>query len=137
MVEIKIAYEGDLHCKAVHGPSGTSLQTDAPRDNMGKGETFSPSDLLATSLGTCMMTIMGIAARKHGIDLSGATVNVQKEMIASPVRRVGKLTVNIVIPVDVSPEQRIAMENAAHACPVHRSLHPEIQTPITFEWGGK
>lgn len=137
MVEIKIAYEGDLHCKAVHGPSGATLQTDAPRDNMGKGESFSPTDLLATSLGACMMTIMGIAARKHGVDLSGATVNVQKEMITTPVRRVGKLTVNIVIPVDIGPELRIALENAAHACPVHRSLHPDVQTPITFEWGRK
>lgn len=137
MVEIKIAYEGDLHCKAVHTPSGATLQTDAPRDNMGKGESFSPSDLLATALGTCMMTIMGIAARKHEIDLAGATVQVFKEMVTSPIRRVGKLTVKIVVPVDVNPEQKIAMENAAYACPVHRSLHPDVQTPITFEWGRK
>ena len=84
MVEINITYEGDLRCTAVHVSSGTTLRTDAPRDNMGKGESFSPTDLIATGLGTCMMTTMGIVARKMGLDLAGTHVKVVKEMIATP-----------------------------------------------------
>ncbi|HUB26806.1 MAG TPA: OsmC family protein, partial [Tepidisphaeraceae bacterium] len=83
MVEIRIAYEGDLRCKAVHGPSNSELLTDAPTDNMGKGESFSPTDLVATALGTCMMTIMGIAAQRMEVDLRGSTATVTKEMTAS------------------------------------------------------
>lgn len=135
MVEIQISYEGELHCSAVHVPSGAALQTDAPRDNMGKGESFSPTDLLATALGTCMMTIMAIAAQKHQIDLSGARVTVIKEMVSVPTRRVGRLGVRMHLPVDPGPERRVALENAARSCPVHRSIHPDVLMPITFEWG--
>jgi putative redox protein len=135
MVEIKIAYQGSLRCAATHGPSGTSIFTDAPVDNHGKGESFSPTDLVATALGSCMLTIMGIAAQKHQIDLSGATVTVQKEMVAQPVRRIGKLSVHFKIPAKLSPEQKQMLENAAKTCPVHKSVHPEIEMPLTFEWG--
>ena len=134
MVEIKIAYEGSLRCTAKHTPSGTTIFTDAPTDNQGKGESFSPTDLVATALGSCMLTIMGIAAQKHQIDLSGATVTIQKEMITQPVRRIGKLGVVFNIPAKLTPEQKQMLENAAKTCPVHRSVHPDIEMPIKFEW---
>ena len=135
MVSIHITYQGDLHCEAVHGPSGTTLATDAPKDNMGKGESFSPTDLVATALGSCIMTVMGIAARSLNVDLKGATVEVEKHMIATPVRRIGKLPVIVRVPVRVSDEQREKLEHAALTCPVHQSLHPDIESPVQFIWG--
>lgn len=135
MVQINVAYEGQLRCAATHAPSGTKLQTDAPRDNQGRGESFSPTDLLATGLGTCMLTIMGIAANKQQINLQGTTVSIVKEMVADPMRRVGKLTVEFKIPIQVTPEQQQLLENAAHTCPVRLSLLPAIEIPVTFEWG--
>ena len=91
-VTIDVEYVGDLHCEAVHGPSGIRLMTDAPVDNGGKGEAFSPTDLAATALGTCLVTIMGIVAQRHGWDLTGTRVRVVKEMTAVPMRRIGALT---------------------------------------------
>jgi len=134
MVEINIAYQGDLRCEAVHSPSGTVLMTDAPVDNMGKGESFSPTDLVATALGSCILTILGILARRHGIDLSGSAVTVKKDMAASPVRRIGRLAVDVHVPAKLSDDQRKLLENAAHTCPVHKSLHPDVEMPITFHW---
>jgi putative redox protein len=135
MVKIDIAYEGQLRCHATHGPSGTTLRTDAPVDNQGKGELFSPTDLVATALGTCMLTIMGIAAQRHGFDLSGATVSVAKEMVSEPVRRIGRLSVEIRVPSPLPAEDRHLLEKAAHLCPVKKSIHPDIEVPITFRWG--
>jgi putative redox protein len=135
MVHIDIKYEGDLHCEAVHGPSGTALTTDAPKDNHGRGESFSPTDLVATALGSCMLTVMGIAARALGVDLSGATASVEKEMASSGVRRIAKLSVKIHLPGHVSAENREKLERAAHTCPVHQSLHPEVEKPVEFVWG--
>jgi len=135
MVAIQIEYQGDLHCKAVHGPSGTELTTDAPKDNQGRGESFSPTDLVATALGTCMLTIMGIMARTLNIDIAGTTATVEKEMTASMPRRIESLAVKIRIPQSLSPENQQKLERAAHTCPVHKSLHPDIQTPIEFTWG--
>jgi uncharacterized OsmC-like protein len=89
-VRIEVQYEGELHTSARHGPSGAVLETDAPKDNEGKGESFSPTDLLATALGTCMLTVMGILARRKGWELKGARVSVDKDMVADPVRRVGR-----------------------------------------------
>lgn len=134
MVTINVIYQGELHCKATHGPSGASLETDAPKDNMGKGESFSPTDLVATALGTCMLTVMGITARNLHIDLTGATVTVQKEMVAAPIRRIGKLTVHLAFPMSISEENKKKLEHAALTCPVHKSLHPEVVTPIEFDW---
>src|ERR1700722_2392773 len=125
MVEIGIVYEGDLRCRATHGPSGSTLATDAPTDNMGRGEAFSPTDLVATALGTCMMTIMGIAARNMSVDLRGATATVTKEMSASPPRRISRLAVTISVPGDFTDEQKQKLQNAAMTCPVHKSLHPD------------
>jgi putative redox protein len=134
MVTIDIQYQGELRCEAVHQPSGTRLNTDAPKDNMGKGESFSPTDLVATALGTCMLTIMGIAARTMNIDIKGTQVTVQKEMVATPLRRIGKLGVKIKVPGNLTAEQKQKLENAAHTCPVHKSLHPDVQIPVEFEW---
>ena len=135
MVQVDMVYEGQLHCRATHGPSGAVLPTDAPKDNMGKGEAFSPTDLVATALGTCMLTTMGIVAQRNNIDLSGATVTVVKEMVTTPQRRIGRLPVVIRVPMKLSLEDRQRLENAAMSCPVHRSMHPDVQMPVTFEWG--
>ena len=135
MVSIQIEYQGDLHCKAVHGPSGTELTTDAPKDNQGRGESFSPTDLVATGLGTCMLSIMGILARTLNIDISGATATVEKEMTVTAPRRIQRLTVRIHVPQAHSLETREKLERAAHTCPVHKSLHPDVEIPIEFAWG--
>src|SRR5437016_4761293 len=134
MVQIDITYQGDLRCQAKHGPSGTILDTDAPVDNMGRGQSFSPTDLVATALGTCMLTTMGIAAKRIGVDLNGTTASVAKEMSAAPPRRVVRLPAAISSPAKVSDEERRTLEHAALNCPVMRSLHPEIQAPVTFAW---
>jgi len=136
MVEISIKYLGDLRCEAQHEPSGASMTTDAPLDNEGRGESFSPTDLAATSLGTCMLTIMGIAARRHGIDLGKTTVKVRKEMTPQPPRRIAKLTVVFTIPLPVDHPQRALLESAARSCPVHLSLHPEVVQDTRFDWVG-
>ena len=135
MVEINIAYEGQLHCKATHGPSGSVLVTDAPRDNMGKGEAFSPTDLVATALGTCILTTMGIVALRNGWDITGSTARVTKEMVTTPVRRIGRRAVEIRVPHEFPEDVRARLEHAGHACPVHRSLHPDVEAPIAFAWG--
>jgi putative redox protein len=135
MVAIQVEYQGDLHCRAVHGPSRAELTTDAPTDNQGRGESFSPTDLVATALGTCMLTMMGILARTLDIDISGATATVEKEMTSAAPRRIQSLTVRIHVPRSLASEDQQKLERAAHTCPVHRSLHPDIHTPITFTWG--
>ena len=136
MVEISIRYLGGLRCEARHGPSGSVLVTDAPVDNEGKGESFSPTDLAATSLGTCMLTIMGIAARRLGVDLGETTVNVVKEMTSQPPRRIARLTVVFTIPLAAAHEKREVLENAARSCPVHLSLHPDVEQVMRFDWVG-
>ena len=108
MVEIQMKYEGQLRCAATHGPSGDVLHTDAPKDNMGKGEAFSPTDLVATALGTCMLTTMAISAQRHGIPFEGATAKVGKEMVTSPLRRIGRLVVEISVPMNHSAEDEPA-----------------------------
>ncbi len=134
MVSVVIAYQGELRCAATHGPSGTHIMTDAPKDNHGRGESFSPTDLVATALGSCMLTIMGIAARKLDIALEGSSVVVKKEMVASPIRRIAALRVTITVPVLLNAEQKDALVKAAMSCPVHQSLHPDIQMPVEFIW---
>jgi len=135
MVQIDITYQGDLRCQAKHAPSGTTLLTDAPVDNMGKGESFSPTDLVATALGTCMLTTMGIVAQRKNIDISGSSVSVTKEMVADPTRRIGRLTVTIHVPHDHNEDDRKRLEHAAHSCPVHKSLGADVEKPVTFKWG--
>ncbi len=137
MVEISAVYEGSLRCAATHGPSGATLQTDAPKDNMGKGEAFSPTDLIATALGTCMLTTMGIYAQRIGVDLRGSTVKVQKEMVTTGPRRIGQLAVEFHIPAVLTSEQQEKLRNAAMTCPVHKSMHPDVQMPVTFHFAGQ
>jgi len=134
MVSIALEYQGDLHCKAVHGPSGTELTTDAPKDNQGRGESFSPTDLVATALGSCMLSVMGIMARTLDVDIAGATATVEKEMTAAAPRRIARLSVKIHVPGAVSEENKLKLERAAHTCPVHKSLHPDVEMPISFTW---
>lgn len=137
-VDIDLVYEGQLHCAATHGPSGATLATDAPVDNHGRGESFSPTDLVATALGACVMTIMGIVAERNQIDLTGTRIRVSKEIIQQPVRRIGRLPVTVTIPTDkaakVTAADRTKLETAARHCPVHQSLHPDIDSPIEFVW---
>ena len=135
-VEIDILYQGALRCAATHGPSKTQLITDAPVDNHGRGESFSPTDLVATALGSCILTTMGIVAQRHQLDISGTRVHVVKEMIQQPVRRIGALPVEVIFPADkavrLSTADRHLLENAARHCPVYQSLHPEVAHPLEF-----
>jgi len=136
MVEISIKYLGELRCEARHEPSGTLITTDAPVDNEGRGESFSPTDLAATSLGACMLTIMGIAARKQGVELGDTRVKVLKEMTPKPPRRIAKLTVVFTIPLPASHDKRAMLEEAARNCPVHLSLDPGVEQEMRVDWVG-
>lgn len=136
MVQVDVIYQGDLHTQATHGPSGATLTTDAPVDNCGKGELFSPTDLVGTALGTCVLTILGIYAQKHGLDVRGATARVEKEMTAVPVRRIARLATELRIPLPADTPHREAIERAILSCPVHASLHAEMEKPVRFVWVG-
>lgn len=138
MVDIYIRYDGQLRCSARHGPSSTLLSTDAPLDNQGKGESFSPTDLCATALGTCMITAMGILAKKKGWNLDGIELHVQKEMTKQAPRRIERLPVRFSVPAAVAqaldPAQKHELERVARACPVALSLHPSVEVAISFDW---
>ena len=137
-VEINITYEGGLLCTATHGPSRNTLNTDAPVDNGGKGAAFSPTDLVATALGACMATIMGLVAQRSQLNIDGLQIQVIKEMTADPVRRIGTLKTRLVFPPgsSLSPADRARLEAAAKACPVKQSLHPDVATPMEFVYPG-
>lgn len=136
MVEVSIEYKGDLHCEATHGPSNSRLATDAPTDNKGKGEAFSPTDLVATALGTCMSTTMGIKGEQLGVDLRGMTVSVTKEMSKDAPRRIVGLPSEVHIPLPPDSPHRETLEQTALNCPVHKSLPAEINRPTKFFWEG-
>ena len=136
MVEIRIDYQGDLHCEAVHGPSGDILTTDAPVDNQGRGAAFSPTDLVATALGTCIATVMGIVARRKELALEGMKVTVGKTMSADMPRRIARLDVRLEVPLPGTHPAREVLEAAALGCPVHHSLHPGIQIVLDWQWQG-
>ncbi len=133
MVTITAEYLGDLHCRAVHQPSGAVLETDAPKDNQGRGEAFSPTDLCATALLTCMATVMGIQARTIGYDLAGLKMEVRKEMTPPP-RRIAQLEVDLNFPRPADELTRERLRQAAESCPVHRSLHPDVAIKTSFNW---
>lgn len=134
MATINARYLGSLRVECVHTQSGTTIVTDAPVDNNGKGEAFSPTDLCAAALGTCAMTIMGIYCQKHGLDISGAEMEINKIMSADP-RRIGKLEVVFKMPAGrFSDKDKAVLERVAHACPVHKSLHPDVEQTFTFCW---
>jgi putative redox protein len=135
MVQIDVAYQGQLRCDCTHGPSQTHLSTDAPRDNIGKGESFSPTDLLATALGSCMLTTMGIVALRNNLDIAGATIKVEKHMTTTGPRRIARLPVTLHVPHTFSPEDQQRLENAARTCPVYKSIHTDIDAPLTITWG--
>jgi putative redox protein len=134
MTTIETKYLGSLRTEAKHIRSGNTLITDAPVDNKGKGEAFSPTDLLATSLGSCMMTIMGIAAQTHGFDLDGTEIKITKIMADNP-RRVGEVLVEFTFPQNnYSEKEKAIIENAARTCPVAKSLHPDLKQSIIFNY---
>lgn len=136
MVRIDAVYAGDLRCEAVHIPSGSRLSTDAPRDNHGKGETFSPTDLVATGLVTCMATVMGLRARRDGWALEGMTFQVEKHMTSAAPRRIARLEVAVTCPQNgLDQAARSELEAIAHNCPVRLSLLPAIDVPVRFDWG--
>jgi putative redox protein len=134
MVEIKLSYEGNLHCSATHIPSGNTLVTDAPLDNNGLGQAFSPTDLLATALGSCMATVIGILAKRKGISVEGMAVTVRKFMSEDQPRRVKRLELDLALPLPASHPERPLLETAARGCPVHHSLHPDIEVMMNWIW---
>lgn len=130
----QIVYEGDLHTSSTHIKSGTKISTDAPVDNQGKGESFSPTDLVANALGCCMMTIMGIKSRDMGIDLKGTTIDITKKMSANP-RRISEIEAVFHFPtLGLDQKQQTILERAAHTCPVALTLSPEVKQNIIFNW---
>ena len=134
-VTFSTTYLGGLRTEMVHGPSQTRVLTDAPVDNHGKGEAFSPTDLVASALGSCMFTIMGIVAQRDGIVLDGSTVTVEKHMTSELPRRIARVVVAFSIAPGVPPEHRTKLERAAHTCPVALSLHPDVKQEVSFAWG--
>ncbi len=139
MVQIELEYEGGLRTRATHGPSAATLQTDAPVDNHGKGAAFSPTDLLATSLGACMITVMGIAADESAAVLDGTRVSVKKLMTSTRPRRVHRLVVDVRVPAEragaIPAEVRLRLEQAAETCPVRLSISPEVEVATRYVWG--
>ena len=132
MTLIDSSYEGQLRCQAQHGPSGTHLETDAPIDNQGKGERFSPTDLVATALSTCILTIMGIVAERHGWELEGCEARVEKTMTTEAPRRIALLRVWITLPAHLDAQQRALLQRAGEACPVKVSLEGAV--PMELHW---
>ena len=134
MITIETKYPGDLRTHATHVRSGSTLITDAPLDNQGKGEAFSPTDLLATSLGSCAMTIIGIAAKTHGFNVDGTAIRITKIMADNP-RRVGEVVVEFDFPKNnYSSKEKAIIENAARTCPVAKSLHPDLKQTVIFNF---
>ena len=131
----QIIYKSDLRTEAIHIQSGTQIETDAPTDNQGKGERFSPTDLVVVALGTCMVTTMGIKAQSKDLALDGTRVEVTKVMVPDP-RRIGKIIANVYFPAGITdnPHHRDLLERTARTCPVERSLHPDIDLQMQFIW---
>lgn len=136
MPTVHTTYLGDLRTQATHLQSETVIITDAPLDNNGKGEAFSPTDLVAAALGSCMMTIMGIVARRDGIDLKGSQMKITKVMTAEPPRKIASIVVKLSMQtgVELSENDKAKLVRAAYTCPVALSLHPDIEQNISFEW---
>jgi putative redox protein len=133
-VSITLDYTGGLRCLATHGPSGQQITTDAPTDNHGKGEFFSPTDLVATALASCMATIMSIKAQQKGYDLTGMKIHVEKHMSTTAPRRIVRLPLRLEMPLRADHPDRELLEATAHSCPVHHALSADIERPIEFVW---
>lgn len=129
----KVTYTGDLRTSCKHLRSGDTFITDAPLDNNGLGQAFSPTDTVATGLASCILTMMGMKARDHEVDLSNATAEVTKHMASNP-RRISKIEIVLELPAVVSEKHRKLLIHTANTCPVHYSLHPDIEKVITFNW---
>ncbi len=134
MVTFSITYDGGLRCAAIHGPSGTALTTDAPKDNHGLGEAFSPTDLAATALATCMLTTMAIQTRTEGLALEGMSAEVEKYMTSTPPRRLARIVVRLRMPTGIPIAVRPRLQQLAHGCPVALSLHPDVVQEISFSY---
>lgn len=135
MTKILITYKGNLRNEVTHLQSGTTIHTDAPLDNHGKGESFSPTDLFASSLGCCMLTIMGISAQSHGFNIDGTKIETEKIMGTDP-RRIVEIKIDVHFPQgsNFTPQQKRLIEAAAKTCPVANSLHPDLKKSINFNW---
>lgn len=129
----KVTYTGDLRTSSVHLQSGSEIITDAPVDNNGKGEAFSPTDMVANSLATCMFTIMGIKANQMNINFDGSTASVTKIMQSEP-RMISKIIIDFQMNISTDDKNKTILERAAHTCPVYLSLHPDIQKEVIFNW---
>jgi putative redox protein len=136
MATIHIDYLGELRTECVHVQSGTHINTDAPTDNQGRGEAFSPTDLVANALGTCIITTMAIFARRDGIELKGSHLEVTKIMTSQPPRRIARIVVDLTLQAETLPDEakRASLEKIAHTCPVAISLHPEIEQAVSIRW---
>jgi putative redox protein len=134
MVTITGEYQGDLHCTAVHGPSGNILSTDAPKDNQGRGAAFSPTDLVATGFATCIATTMAIVGQRHGVDIGHVRFDVTKEMSTDAPRRIAQLKARFWLAPAARAVPAGVLEKAAHACPVHASLAPSVEKGIELIW---
>lgn len=132
----KIIYNGTLRCTAIHIQSGTVLETDAPTDNKGKGERFSPTDLLCVSLATCIVTTIGIKAADMEIDISDTKIEVTKHMLSEP-RRIGKVEIKIQFPntLALAEKEKTILVRVGNNCPVKKSLHPDVEVVVEYEWG--
>ena len=133
MVKMKVNYQGHFHCALTHEPSGNTIETDAPKDNQGKGERFSPTDLVGAALASCILTTMAIVSERNGFTLQNAEAHVEKNMIDKP-RRIESLSTHISLPSSLTEGQRSLLEQAAMNCPVKQSLHPDLKTPMSFKY---
>lgn len=131
----QVNYKGDLRCECTHLQSGTVTETDAPTDNRGKGERFSPTDTLCVSLATCMITTMGIKAGDMNIELSGTTMDVTKHMLSNP-RRIGKIDITLHLPtsLNITQPDKLTLQNIGDNCPVMKSIHPEVKVAVEYLW---
>lgn len=129
----EVQYQGNLRTEAKHLASGNKITNDAPVDNKGKGEAFSPTDMVATALPTCMLTVMGIRAQKEGFDLEGASAEVSKEMASDP-RRISKVIVHLRLKANCDSKMQKILEGVGRNCPVAKSLHPDLEQEVSFEW---
>lgn len=133
MVKMSAVYQGEKHCELLHEQSGSKIVTDAPKDNAGRGEAFSPTDLVAIAMGSCMLTTMAINCEKEGVVIKGSRVNVEKEMAANP-RRISKINIVMHLPQSVPHDYRKKLEGFALGCPIKQSLHADVQVPVVFHY---
>mgnify|MGYP002630608575 CR=1 FL=1 len=129
----KVYYKGNLRTNCIHLKSGSEIITDAPVDNSGKGEAFSPTDMVATALASCMITVMGIKADQLGISFTDVSANVEKIMSTNP-RRISKISIAIDLPIKLSEKDKLILEKVGNTCPVHNSLDPKLIREIKYNW---